>query len=70
MRQSARGATSLGSSMLMKFVVAVVDLEFNNVVEQDHRFIKRLVNPGMGFGSFDAPHGVSQGVIILNFELI
>ena len=36
MRQSARGATSLGSSMLMKFVVAVVDLELNNVVEQDH----------------------------------
>jgi len=24
----------------------------NNIVEQDHRFIKRLVNPGMGFGSF------------------
>jgi transposase-like protein len=23
----------------------------NNIVEQDHRFIKRLVNPGMGFGS-------------------
>lgn len=25
----------------------------NNLVEQDHRFIKRRVNPGMGFGSFD-----------------
>jgi transposase-like protein len=25
----------------------------NNIVEQDHRFIKRLVNPGMGFGSFN-----------------
>ncbi len=24
----------------------------NNIVEQDHRFIKRLVNPSMGFGSF------------------
>ena len=22
----------------------------NNIVEQDHRFIKRLVNPGMGCG--------------------
>jgi transposase-like protein len=25
----------------------------NNIVEQDHRFIKRLVNPGMGSGSFN-----------------
>ena len=25
----------------------------NNRIEQDHRFIKRLVNPGMGFGSFN-----------------
>ena len=25
----------------------------NNLIEQDHRFIKRLVNPGMGFGSFN-----------------
>ena len=24
----------------------------NNIVEQDHRFIKRLANPGLGFGSF------------------
>lgn len=24
----------------------------NNVVEQDHRFIKNLVNPGLGFQSF------------------
>lgn len=24
----------------------------NNLVEQDHRFIKRLVNPSLGFGSF------------------
>jgi transposase, IS6 family len=25
----------------------------NNIVEQDHRFIKRLTKPGMGFGSFN-----------------
>ena len=24
----------------------------NNIIEQDHRFIKRLVQPGLGFGSF------------------
>src|SRR5690348_3732700 len=25
----------------------------NNVIEQDHRFIKRLVKPGLGFFSFE-----------------
>ena len=25
----------------------------NNIVEQDHRFIKRLVQPGLGFASFE-----------------
>ncbi len=25
----------------------------NNRIEQDHRFVKRLVKPGMGFGSFN-----------------
>jgi transposase-like protein len=25
---------------------------FNNIVEQDHRRVKRLVRPGLGFGSF------------------
>jgi transposase, IS6 family len=24
----------------------------NNLVEQDHRFVKRRVNPGLGFGAF------------------
>jgi transposase-like protein len=26
----------------------------NNQVEQEHRFIKRLTKPGIGFGSFNA----------------
>ncbi len=26
----------------------------NNLIEQDHRFIKRLVKPGMGFFSFES----------------
>jgi IS6 family transposase len=26
--------------------------DLNNMVEQDHRFIKRRVNPGLGFFSF------------------
>ncbi len=33
----------------------------NNLVEQDHRFIKRRVNPGLGFWSFDTAWRTLQG---------
>ena len=33
----------------------------NNVVEQDHRFLKRRVNPGLGFGSFRTARRTIQG---------
>jgi len=33
----------------------------NNLIEQDHRFIKRLVKPGMGFFSFDTAWKTLQG---------
>lgn len=33
----------------------------NNLIEQDHRFIKRRVNPGMGFWSFDTAWQTLQG---------
>ena len=33
----------------------------NNLIEQDHRFIKRRVNPGMGLGSFKTAWRTLQG---------
>jgi IS6 family transposase len=33
----------------------------NNVIEQDHRFVKRRVNPGLGFGSFATALRTIQG---------
>ena len=36
------------------------------VVEQDHRFIKRLVNPGMGFGSFNTARRTLRGYEAMN----
>ena len=33
----------------------------NNVVEQDHRFVKHCVNPGLGFGSFRTARRTLQG---------
>ncbi len=38
----------------------------NNMVEQDHRFIKRLVNPGMGFGSFNTARRTLRGYETMN----
>ena len=33
----------------------------NNIVEQDHRFVKHRVNPGLGFGAFDTAQRTIQG---------
>jgi len=33
----------------------------NNLIEQDHRFIKRLVKPGMGFFSLETAWNTLQG---------
>jgi transposase-like protein len=38
----------------------------NNIVEQDHRGIKRLVKPGMGFKSFNTARRTIKGYEIMN----
>jgi transposase, IS6 family len=38
----------------------------NNLVEQDHRFIKRLVKPGMGFFSFETAWRTLHGYETMN----
>jgi len=38
----------------------------NNIVEQDHRGIKRLVKPGMGLGSFNTARRTIRGYEIMN----
>ena len=38
----------------------------NNIVEQDHRGIKRLVKPGMGFGSFNTARRTIKGYELMN----
>jgi len=34
----------------------------NNIVKKDHRGVKRLVNPGMGFGSFNSARRTLKGL--------
>ena len=38
----------------------------NNLIEQDHRFIKRLVKPGLGFFSFETASKTLQGYEAMN----
>lgn len=38
----------------------------NNLVEQDHRFIKRLTKPGMGFHSFNTARRMITGFEAMN----
>jgi len=38
----------------------------NNLVEQDHRFIKRLTRPGMGFHSFNTARRTLGGYEAMN----
>ena len=38
----------------------------NNIVEQNHRGIKRLVKPGMGFGSFNTARRTIKGYEAMN----
>ena len=38
----------------------------NTIVEQDHRFIKRRVKPGLGFFSFETAWNTLQGYEVMN----
>jgi IS6 family transposase len=38
----------------------------NNMVEQDHRFVKRRVNPGLGFGSFHTAQRTLRGYEVMH----
>lgn len=38
----------------------------NNLIEQDHRFIKKQVKPGPGFGSFNTARRTVQGYESMN----
>jgi len=38
----------------------------NNILEQDHRFIKRRVNPGLGFFSFNTARRTISGYETMN----
>ena len=38
----------------------------NNIVEQDHRAVKRVTRPMLGFKSFDATQGTLAGIELMH----
>ena len=38
----------------------------NTIAEQDHRFLKRLIKPGLGFFSFETAWRTIQGYEVMN----
>jgi IS6 family transposase len=38
----------------------------NNIIEQDHRFMKWQIRPGLGFGSFPTAYKTIQGYEVMN----
>ncbi|MEL6677511.1 MAG: DDE-type integrase/transposase/recombinase, partial [Pseudomonadota bacterium] len=48
-------------------IVTVMQSNYlNNIVEQDHCFIKRQVRPMMGFGAFASAQATLDGVEVTN----
>ncbi|MEH2184313.1 DDE-type integrase/transposase/recombinase [Nostoc sp.] len=39
---------------------------FNNIIEQDHRNVKRIVNPMIGFQSLNAVRRTLRGIEVMN----
>ena len=40
----------------------------NTIAEQDHRFLKRLIKPGLGFFSFETAWRTIQGYEVMNMR--
>ena len=51
-----------GFSLATFFQKLYYDLNLNNVVEQDHRFIKKITNPMMGFKAFHSARATIDGI--------
>jgi putative transposase len=40
--------------------------QFNNIVEQDHRAVKRVTRPMLGFKSFDTAQSTIAGIELMH----
>jgi putative transposase len=44
----------------------LIEMNSNNLVEQDHRAVKRVTRPMLGFKSFAAAHAILVGVELMH----
>ena len=62
------GANNAALKSINKTLTPLVQIEIrqikylNNIVEQDHRFVKRIVKPMMGFKAFQSAHATLIGI--------
>jgi transposase-like protein len=62
-----KAITELKASGMLSASVELRQVKYlNNRIEQDHRFIKRLAKPGMGFFSFETAWRTLQGYEAMN----
>ena len=62
-----KAIADLKASKLLPESVELRQVKYlNNLVEQDHRFIKRLVKPGLGFFSIETAGRTLQGYEVMN----
>jgi transposase-like protein len=62
-----KAIAELKASGILSSLVDLRQVKYlNNLIEQDHRFIKRLVKPGMGFFSFKTAWKTLQGYEAIN----
>jgi putative transposase len=47
---------------LISFIETCQVKYLNNVIEQDHRFIKKITNPMMGFKAFHSARATIEGI--------
>jgi putative transposase len=69
-KSGANLAGLLWTNVMLKFangskLIKILQVKYlNNIVEQDHRFIKKLTRPLMGFKSFHSASATLQGIEI------
>ena len=69
-KSGANLAGLLWTNVMLKFandskLIKILQVKYlNNIIEQDHRFIKKLTRPMMGFKSFHSASATLQGVEI------
>jgi putative transposase len=69
-KRGANLAGLLSTNVMLKFtngskLIKILQVKYlNNLIEQDHRFIKKLTRPIMGFKSFRSASATLQGIEI------